>query len=86
VHAAPQVAVLSTGDEVSDSAAPSLRPGAIRDANRPMLLAACAEAGASTLDLGIVPDSAGLEGLEGALQTALENGVDVLITSGTHTF
>lgn len=51
VHAAPHVAVLSTGDEVTDPATPHLRPGAIRDANRPMLLAAAADAGASTMDL-----------------------------------
>jgi hypothetical protein len=51
VHAAPHVAVLSTGDEVADPATPHLRPGAIRDANSPMLLAAAADAGASTLDL-----------------------------------
>ena len=51
MHAAPHVAVLSTGDEVADPATPHLRPGAIRDANRPMLLAAAADAGASTMDL-----------------------------------
>ena len=51
VHAAPHVAVLSTGDEVADPATPHLRPGAIRDANRPMLLAAAADAGATTMDL-----------------------------------
>ena len=51
VHAAPHVAVLSTGDEVADPSTPHLRPGAIRDANRPMLLAAAANAGATTMDL-----------------------------------
>jgi hypothetical protein len=51
VHAAPHVAVLSTGDEVADPSTPHLRPGAIRDANRPMLLAAAADAGATTMDL-----------------------------------
>lgn len=134
VHAAPHVAVLSTGDEVADPSTPHLRPGAIRDANRPMLLAAAADAGATTMDLvrdslllpgtrhpwqrrllaclpaclprqsgsamkglpqshvaeltgcccsqGIVPDSAGVEGLEAVLQDALDAGADMLITSG----
>lgn len=31
---------------------------------------------------GIVPDAAGLEGLEAALHDALDAGADVLITSG----
>ena len=31
---------------------------------------------------GIVPDSAGVEGLEAVLQDALDAGADVLITSG----
>ena len=41
-----------------------------------------AEAGASVLDLGIAPDSAGVQGLEAALDNAVHNGADVLITSG----
>ncbi len=84
VHAAPHVAVLSTGDEVADPSTLHLSPGTVRDANRPMLLAAAADAGAATMDLGIVPDSAGLAGLEAALHTALDGGADVLITSGTY--
>lgn len=43
VHRVPHVAVLSTGDEITEPGALQLRPGAIRDANRPMLLAAAAE-------------------------------------------
>ncbi len=82
VTRAPLVAVLSTGDEVREPSPAALPPGAIRDANRPMLLAAAAEAGAKPMDLGIVPDSAGLPGLEAALHTAVEGGADVLITSG----
>ena len=34
------------------------------------------------LDFGIVPDSAGVQGLESALDNAVHNGADVLITSG----
>ena len=43
---------------------------------------AVAEAGALVLDFGIVPDSAGVQGLEAALDNAVHNGADVLITSG----
>jgi len=34
------------------------------------------------LDLGIIPDGAGVQGLEAALDSAVHNGADVLITSG----
>ena len=34
------------------------------------------------LDFGIIPDSAGVQGLESALDNAVQNGADVLITSG----
>ena len=40
VHRTPHVAVLSTGDELVPAETGSLEPGRIRDANRPMLLAA----------------------------------------------
>ena len=75
MHAAPHVAVLSTGDEVAEPSTPHLRPGAIRDANRPMLLAAAADAGATTMDL--VQDSAltlgkpSMPGSAGCLPTCL---------------
>lgn len=85
VTKAPLVAVLSTGDELVESSVRSLPAGAIRDANRPMLLSAVTEAGGATMDLGIVRDAAGLPGLEAALHTAVEAGADVLITSGEHT-
>lgn len=82
VTKAPLVAVLSTGDELVEASIKSLPAGAIRDANRPMLLSAVAEAGGTAMDLGIVADSAGLPGLEAALCTAVDSAVDVLITSG----
>lgn len=69
------------GDEVVDPCGPSPPgPGQIRDANRAMMLAAAAAAGAQTLDLGIARDVEGH--LEGALEKALAAGADVLITSG----
>lgn len=55
----PRVAVLSTGNEVVDPETTDLQPGQIRDANRSMLLAAAASAGAAAVDLGIARDTAG---------------------------
>ena len=43
---------------------------------------AVAEAGASVLDFGIIADDAGVQGLEAALDNAVLNAADVLITSG----
>ncbi|GFR45630.1 hypothetical protein Agub_g7038 [Astrephomene gubernaculifera] len=80
VHAAPKVAVLSTGDEVVDPATRPLGQGQIRDANRAMLLAAAARAGAQVVDLGVARDAVGQ--LEGCLAAAIEQRADVLITSG----
>lgn len=48
-------------------------------------LPAAQEAGASTLDLGIIADAAGVEGLEQALDAAIARGADVLLTSGALT-
>ena len=81
VRRRPLVAVLSTGDEVVDGFS-GARPGfgQVRDANRPMLLAAAAEAGAEVLDLGILGDEEG--GLEEAIKEAARAGSDVLLTSG----
>ncbi|KAJ2643599.1 hypothetical protein GGF44_001092, partial [Coemansia sp. RSA 1694] len=61
VHTMPRIAVLSTGDEVVDildfkAGNNALEYGAIRDCNRPALLAALASLGCPTLDLGIVKD------------------------------
>lgn len=75
-----RVAVFSTGDELRDAghAAP-LPPGAIRDANRPMLLALLRNRGLAATDLGILPDS------RAAIREALvaaSRDHDVLLTSG----
>jgi molybdopterin molybdotransferase len=79
VRRRPRVAVLSTGDEVVPPETPELRPGAIRDANRPILRALAAEVGAEVVDLGIVGDDAGR--LRAALEHAAE-GTDAVLTSG----
>lgn len=79
VHRRARVAVLSTGDELVDAPPGSLRPGQIRDSNRPALLALLAQAGCEPVDLGVAPDD------EGAIAEAVEAGVsgcDALLTSG----
>ena len=73
-----RVGVLSTGDELVDGADP-LRPGQIRDSNRPTLLALVGQAGCVPVDLGRAPDD------EAAITAALQDGVercDALVTSG----
>jgi gephyrin len=76
----PIVGVLSTGDELVDSERPGeLRPGAVRDTNRPTLISAARHWGFEVVDLGIVRDKQ--DRLEGTLRDALKR-VDVLVTSG----
>ncbi|HEX2119432.1 MAG TPA: gephyrin-like molybdotransferase Glp [Acidimicrobiales bacterium] len=73
-----RVGVLSTGDELVSGAA-ELRPGQIRDSNRPMLLALVARNGWVPVDLGTAPDD------EAAITAAVERGVagcDAILTSG----
>ena len=74
----PRVGVISTGDELVE-ATRGLERGQIRDSNRPMLLAAAAEAGAVPIDLGWVRDA------PDAVAAALRAGAhrcDLMITSG----
>ncbi|KAL2918064.1 hypothetical protein HK105_202478 [Polyrhizophydium stewartii] len=76
----PVVALLSTGNEVVDAAAPGPIPvGAVRDTNRPSLAAVLAQLGFDVLDLGIAPDDhdALVKVMSEALATA-----DVVITTG----
>jgi molybdopterin molybdotransferase len=78
VYRRPRVAVLSTGDELveADQEAPY---GAIRDSNRPSLIAAIQEAGGEPLSLGIVRDD------EAEQRRLVRQGLDeadVLVTSG----
>lgn len=79
VHARPRVAILSTGDEVVPPATAVLRPGAIRDANRPLLAGLLAEAGVVVEDYGIVADDPAL--LRDTLRAAAR-ACDVVVTSG----
>jgi molybdenum cofactor synthesis domain-containing protein len=73
-----RVGVLSTGDELVDDGR-ALRPGQIRDSNRPTLVAMVREAGCDPVDLGLVADD------ELAITAVLERGLaecDALVTSG----
>jgi len=79
VRQRPRVAIASTGDELVAVDGPPLGPGQIRDSNRPMLIAALHELGATVVDLGTVPDDAR------SLRQALTRGAqeaDVIVTSG----
>jgi molybdopterin molybdotransferase len=80
VHAYPKarVGVLSTGDELVEDGRP-LRPGQIRESNRPMLLGLVDQAGAQPVDLGLVRDD------DAAITAAIEQAVatcDAVVTSG----
>jgi len=73
-----RVGVLSTGDELVTGGG-LLRPGQIRDSNRPTLLALLTQAGCQPVDLGVVGDD------ETALAEAVARGAatcDALVTSG----
>src|SRR5437588_1794900 len=56
-----RVGVLSTGDELVEGSAP-LRPGQIRDADRPALLAVARSSGFEAIDLGIARDAPAVTG------------------------
>ena len=72
-----RVGVLSTGDELVERG--PLRPGQIRDSNRPMLLAQVADAGADAADLGLAPDDESI--ITRTLEDAIA-GCDAVLTSG----
>ncbi len=72
-----RVGVLSTGDELVERG--PLRPGQIRDSNRPMLLALAAEAGAAVADLGSARDDEAL--ITRTLEDALAS-CDAVLSSG----
>ena len=78
LHRRLRVALFSTGDELAEAGAP-LAPGAVWDANRPMLAALLARLDAEVTDLGLLPDRAGA--IAAALEQAAQ-GHDVLLTSG----
>ncbi len=80
VHARPQVAIISTGDElVPPEKQPA--PGQIRDTNSYSLAAGVLEAGGTPLLQGIVPDQE--EALYQALKQALDKAHVVLISGGS---
>ena len=79
VRRRPRVALLSTGDEVVEPETAAPAPGAIRDANRPLLAGMLAELGAEVLDLGIVGDDAAQ--LADTLRSAAA-AADAIISSG----
>lgn len=54
-HPCPRVALLSSGDEVVEPGTP-LAPGQVYDANRTLLTAMCAEAGADVVAADLLPD------------------------------
>jgi molybdenum cofactor synthesis domain-containing protein len=77
VHGRPRVGVLSTGDELVVEGA--LRPGQIRDSNRPTLLALLRASGFEAVDLGIAADD------EASVTDALQRAAgscDAVLTSG----
>lgn len=78
VVARARVGVLSTGDELVEGGGP-LRPGQIRESNRPALLAAVRADGFTPVDLGIVRDD------EASIGAAIEDGAaacDAVLTTG----
>lgn len=78
VYVPLQVAIFSTGDEVTEPGV-ALPAGGIYDANRIMVTALCEELGAEVDDLGILPDQA--DKIHQALERAAANH-DLIITSG----
>jgi molybdenum cofactor synthesis domain-containing protein len=78
VYPRARVGVLSTGDELVHDGSPLL-PGQIRESNRPMLLAALAQANCVPIDLGTARDTR--EEITAALDRAVVD-CDAIITSG----
>lgn len=79
VRRRPRVAIISTGDEVLPPETTELRPGQIRDTNRPILTGLLGELGAEVIDLGIVGDDAEL--LRETINRAASEA-DAVLTSG----
>jgi putative molybdopterin biosynthesis protein len=77
VYRRPQVAILSTGNEIVAPGA-ALSPGAIYDSNAAIIGAAVEELGGEPMQLGIIPDN------DEALAAALAQGLqyDLVVLSG----
>jgi molybdopterin molybdotransferase len=74
-----RVGVLSTGDELRDPPV-ALPPGGSYDSNRPMLLAALAQAALVPVDLAICPDDAAA--LQEKIRWAFDQQLDAVLVSG----
>jgi len=74
----PKVAILSTGDELTEPGNP-LAPGAVYDSNGAIIAAAVAEAGGEPVPFGAFPDDEAALGK--AIRRALE-GCDMVVLSG----
>ncbi|MFN7780825.1 MAG: molybdopterin molybdotransferase MoeA [Betaproteobacteria bacterium] len=79
VHEWLRVGVLSTGNELADPPSP-LPSGGAYDGNRPMLLAALAQAGFEAIDLGICPDRG--DAFNAIVDRTLNMGLHALLTTG----
>ena len=77
-HPLPRVAVLSTGDELA-SPGEALAPGHVYDANRTLLSAACARAGAEIVETALIRDDP--EAIAAWLRRVARD-VDLIVTTG----
>ncbi|KAL2557340.1 Molybdopterin biosynthesis protein CNX1 [Forsythia ovata] len=80
VYPTPEIAVLSTGDELVEPTNGTLNRGQIRDSNRAMILAAATQQQCKVLDLGIAHDDE--KEIEKILDRAFSSGINILLTSG----
>lgn len=76
----PKVAVLSTGDELTEPGT-ELRPGAVYDSNGPIIAAAIREAGGEPILFGAFPDNE--QQLADAVRKALAESDLVVLSGGT---
>jgi len=81
VHAAPQVTVLATGDEVVTPDTPALAPGQVRDALSASIGVLIHEAGGLPVSAAIVPDDR--DQLRDALAEAVTTSDFVVICAGS---
>ncbi|KAJ1937908.1 hypothetical protein GGF37_005016 [Kickxella alabastrina] len=79
VHTVPRIAVMSTGDELSESPG-ELGHGHVRDSNRPALLCALRALGVDAVDAGVVHDDPAL--LARKIAETLEDCHGIITTGG----
>jgi molybdopterin molybdotransferase len=79
VHARPKIAILATGDELK-LPGEALGPGQIIASNTFGIGAMVRAAGGEVLDLGIAADR--MEALDSAVDSAISQGADLLVTIG----